>query len=77
MPRIGDKISFELQDELFEQGLKTVRAQIIRSYPKHRGNHKTYLAFDCVDLDDPNLHYTLAADEQFVQINDWWYQIPD
>ena len=70
MPRIGDKISFELQDELFEQGLKTVRAQIIRSYPKHRGNRKTYLAFDCVDLDDPNLHYTLAADEQFVQIND-------
>jgi len=70
MPRIGDKISFELQDELFEQGLKTVRAQIIRSYPKHRGNCCTYLAFDCVDLDDPNLHYTLAADEQFVQIND-------
>jgi len=70
MARIGDKIKFELQDELFEQGLKTVRAQIIRSYPKHRGKHKTYLAFDCVDLDEPSLTYTIAADEQFVQIND-------
>ena len=70
MARIGDKIQFELEDELFEKGLKTVRAQIIRSYPKHRGKHKTYLAFDCVDLEDSSLTYTIPADESFISIND-------
>ena len=70
MARIGDKIKFELQDELFEHGLKTVSAQVIRSYPRQRGKCCTYLAFDCVDLDDPNLTYTIAADEHFIQIND-------
>ena len=73
MPRIGDKIQFELQDELFEKGLKTVKAQIIRQYPKQRGDCCEYLAFDCIDLDDPDIHYTIPADEKFIQINDWWH----
>jgi len=63
MASIGDKISFELQDELFEKGLRTVNAQIIRQYPKRDG-----LAFDCIDLDDPDIHYTISADERFIQI---------
>ena len=65
MARIGDKISFELQDELFGGKLRMVKAQIIRQYPKSNG-----LAFDCVDLDDPDLHYTIPADEKFISIND-------
>ena len=65
MARIGDKIKFELEDELFEKGLKTVQAQIIRQYPRTNG-----LAFDCIDLDDPDIHYTIAADEKYIQIND-------
>ena len=69
MARIGDKISFELQDELFKKGIKVVRAQIIRQYPKSNG-----LAFDCIDLDEPDIHYTIPADEKFISINDWWYQ---
>ena len=73
MPRIGDKIQFELQDELFEKGLRTVKAQIIRQYPKKRGDCCEYLAFDCIDLDDPDLHYTIPADEKFISIDDWWY----
>jgi len=68
MARIGDKISFELQDELFGGKLRMVKAQIIRQYPKSNG-----LAFDCVDLDDPDLHYTIPADEKFISVNDWWY----
>ena len=68
MARIGDKISFELQDELFGGKLRMVKAQIIRQYPKSNG-----LAFDCVDLDDPDLHYTIPADEKFISIDDWWY----
>ena len=51
MPRIGDKISFELQDELFGGKLRVVKAQIIRQYPKQRGDCCEYLAFDCIDLD--------------------------
>ena len=70
MPRIGDKISFEIQDELFEKGLKTVRAQIIRTYPRQRGNCCQYLAYDCIDLDYPDLTYTIAADEHFISVND-------
>jgi hypothetical protein len=65
MARIGDKISFELQDELFGGKLRMVKAQIIRQYPKTNG-----LAFDCIDLDDPDIHYTIPADEKFIQIND-------
>ena len=65
MARIGDKISFELQDELFGGKLRMVKAQIIRQYPKING-----LAFDCIDLDEPDIHYTIAADEKFIQIND-------
>ena len=65
MARIGDKIKFELQDELFKKGLRTVKAQIIRSYPKQNG-----LSFDCIDLDDPDLHYTISADEKFISIDD-------
>ena len=65
MPRIGDKIQFELQDELFKKGLRTVKAQIIRQYHKING-----LAFDCIDLTDPDIHYTIAADEKYIQIND-------
>jgi len=65
MARIGDKISFELQDELFGGKLRTVKAQIIRQYPKSNG-----LAFDCIDLDDPDIHYTIPADEKFISIND-------
>ena len=63
--RIGDKIKFELQDELFGGKLRTVKAQIIRQYPRTNG-----LAFDCIDLDDPDIHYTIAADEKYIQIND-------
>ena len=70
MPRIGDKISFELQDELFERGLKTVRAQVIRQYPKPIGKHATILAFDCVDLDNPDFTYSIAADEKFISVDD-------
>jgi hypothetical protein len=70
MPRIGDKIKFELEDALFEKGIKTVKAQIIRSYPRQRGDCCKYLAFDCIDLDDPDIHYTIAADEKYIQIND-------
>jgi hypothetical protein len=65
MARIGDKISFELQDELFGGKLRMVKAQIIRSYPRKLG-----LAFDCIDLDDPDVYYTIPADEKFIQIND-------
>jgi hypothetical protein len=63
--RIGDKISFELQDELFGGKLRIVKAQIIRQYPKING-----LAFDCIDLTDPDIHYTIPADEKYIQIND-------
>ena len=70
MPRIGDKIEFELQDELFEKGLKTVKAQIIRQYPKKGGDCCEYLAFDCIDLDDPDIHYTIPSDEKFISIDD-------
>ena len=70
MARIGDKIQFELDDALFEKGIKTVKAQIIRSYPKRIGDCCEYLAFDCIDLDDSDIHYTIAADEKFIQIND-------
>ena len=65
MARIGDKISFELQDELFGGKLRIVKAQIIRQYPKTNG-----LAFDCIDLTDPDIHYTIPADEKYIQIND-------
>ena len=65
MARIGDKISFELQDELFGGKLRIVKAQIIRQYPKING-----LAFDCIDLTDPDIHYTIPADEKYIQIND-------
>ena len=70
MPRIGDKIEFKLQDELFGGGLRTVQAQIIRQYPKQRGSCCEYLAFDCIDLDEPGIHYTIPADEKFISIND-------
>ena len=70
MARIGDKIKFELEDTLFEKGIKTVKAQIIRSYPRQRGDCCEYLAFDCIDLTDPDIHYTIAADEKYIQIND-------
>ena len=68
--KIGDKIKFELQDELFDKNIKVVRAQIVRAYPQKKGDCCTYLAFDCVDLADPDIHYTIAADEHFIQIND-------
>ena len=70
MPRIGDKIQFELQDELFEKGLRTVKAQIIRQYRKIRGDCCEYLAFDCIDIEDPDIHYMIPADEKYIQIND-------
>ncbi len=69
-PRIGDKIQFELEDELFEKGTRVVRAQIIRKYPQPIGKHCTILAFDCIDLDDSSLNYTIPSDERFIQIND-------
>ena len=70
MARIGDKISFELQDELFGGKLRVVKAQIIRQYPKQRGDCCEYLAFDCIDLDDPNIHYTIPSDEKYISIDD-------
>ena len=70
MPRIGDKISFELQDDLSKKGFRVVIAQIIRQYPKQRGSCCEYLAFDCIDLDEPGIHYTIPADEKFISIND-------
>ena len=69
-PRIGDKVYFEVNDELHENKVRMVHAKIIRQYPKKRGNCCEYLAFDCVDLDDPDLHYTIPADEKFISIND-------
>ena len=65
MARIGDKISFELHDDLFKKGFRVVSAQIIRQYPRSNG-----LAFDCIDLNEPGIHYTIAADEKFISIND-------
>lgn len=70
MARIGDKISFELQDELFGGRLRIVKAQIIRQYRKIRGDCCEYLAFDCIDIEDPDIHYTIPADEKYIQIND-------
>ena len=64
MVRIGDKIKFELDDELFGRGIRTVSARIVRSYPRTLG-----LAFDCIDIEEPDIHYTIAADAKFIQIN--------
>jgi len=44
-----------------------VHAKIIRQYPKKRGNAFEYLAFDCVDLDQKNIYYTVPYDEEFVK----------
>ncbi len=65
MYEIGDKIKFELEDQLFDKNLRTVRARIIRAYPRNNA-----LAFDCVDLDNENLNYTINADEKFIRFDD-------
>ena len=66
-PRIGDKVYFEVNDELHENKVRMVHAKIIRQYPKKRGNCCEYLAFDCVDLDQKNIYYTVPYDEEFIK----------
>ena len=67
LPRIGDKVYFEVNDELHENKVRVVHAKIIRQYPKKRGNCCEYLAFDCVDLDHKDIYYTVPYDEEFIK----------
>ena len=69
MAKVGDKISFELEDQLFDKGIRIVNAQIVRRYPKALGACCEYLAYDCVDLEHPDLCYTISADEKFILDN--------
>tara|TARA_R110002020_G_scaffold26817_3_gene86691 strand:+ start:231 stop:554 length:324 start_codon:yes stop_codon:yes gene_type:complete len=66
-PRIGDKVYFEVNDELHENKVRVVHAKVIRQYPKKRGNCCEYLAFDCVDLDHKDIYYTVPYDEEFIK----------
>ncbi len=65
--RIGDKIEFEVEDTLHEKGIRIVKAQVVRQYPKPLGRHASFLAIDCIDLDDPDLHYTIPYGEAFIK----------
>ena len=65
--RIGDKIFFEVEDTLHEKGIRVVNAQVIRSYPQPLGKHASALAIDCIDLDNPDLHYTIPYGEAFIK----------
>lgn len=66
-PRIGDKVYFEVNDELHENKVRMVHAKIVRQYPKKKGKDKEYLAFDCVDLDQKNIFYTVPYDQKFIK----------
>jgi len=68
-PRIGDKIYFEVEDELHEGKMRMVHAKILRAYPKHRGNCCTYLAYDCVDLDIEDTVYTIPYEKEFIKVD--------
>lgn len=67
MSRIGDKIYFEVEDELHEKKTRLVHAQIIRQYPKPLGKCCEYLALDCIDLDNADLVYTVPYDEKIIK----------
>ena len=66
-PRIGDKVYFEVDDELHENKVRMVHAKVVRQYPKRKGEKDEYLAFDCIDLDQKNIYYTVPYDEEFVE----------
>jgi len=66
-PRIGDKVYFEVEDELHDGEMRLVHAKILREYPKHRGNCCTYLAYDCVDLDVEDTFYTIPYDKEIIK----------
>ena len=68
-PRIGDKVYFEVEDELHEGKMRMVHAKILRAYPKHRGNCCTYLAYDCVDLDIEDTVYTIPYEKEFIKVD--------
>ena len=67
MAKIGDKIYFEVEDTLHEKKTRVVHAQIVRKYPKPLGKHATYLAVDCIDLDNADLVYTVPYDEKIIK----------
>ena len=66
-PRIGDKVYFEVNDELHDGSVRMVHAKIVRQYPKKQGNCCEYLAFDCIDLDQKNIFYTVPYDQKFIK----------
>ena len=66
-PRIGDKVYFEVNDELHENKVRMVHAKIVRQYPKKKGKGNEYLAFDCVDLDHKDIYYTVPYDQEFIK----------
>ena len=66
-PRIGDKVYFEVDDELHDGSVRMVHAKVVRQYPKKKGKNKEYLAFDCIDLDQKNIYYTVPYDKEFVK----------
>ncbi len=66
-PKIGDKIYFEIDDHLHEKGVRLVHAKILRLYPKKLGECCEYLAFDCADLDNKDLVYTVPYDQKFIK----------
>ena len=66
-PRIGDKVYFEVADELHENNVRMVHAKILRQYPRKMGKRREYLAFDCVDLDQKNIVYTVPYDQKFIK----------
>ena len=69
VPKIGDKVYFEVNDELHENKVRMVHAKILRAYPKKRGKCCEYLAFDCIDLDQDNIFYTVTYDQEFIKID--------
>ena len=63
--RIGDRIEFELEDLLHDSSIRRVSAQVVRKYPSQAYG----LAFDCIDLDFPDIGYTVPYEENFIKIN--------
>ena len=66
-PRIGYKVYFEVNDELHENKMRLVHAKILRQYPRQLGKCCEYLAFDCIDLDNSSIVYTVPYDEKFIK----------
>jgi len=67
VPKIGDKVYFEVGDELHENKVRMVHAKIIRQYPMSKGKCCKYLAFDCVDLDYKDIVYTVPYEKEFIK----------